>query len=774
MESLFFTVLNMSITASIVIAVVLILRLLFSKKMPKWLNFAIWGIVLLRLLVPFSIPSPVSIFNVVPQSQETMSTAEVGERVNRMEFVYQPFTQQHPQAEEASQNDASVPQQGQASPDRQPASVSWSEIVAGVWLAGVVLLLALSGLFYVRVKRQLKTATVIRNHPVLNECIRTVGIRRPVKIYQSPMFSTPVVSGIWRPKIILPAYFDIRDEEVLYHVMIHELVHIKRWDMLTKMISMIAVCIHWFNPLVWLAFYLSDKDMESACDERVLTFSSMDIRGDYARSLLTVAIRQQRLPISSGLVAFGESNVKTRVKAIMKYHRTTSVVVAAAVVVVIAVGCTLLSNAVPQQTEDTNISESQAPPSITSQPQQSEQSGESAPVTTDPAPAETEPDITNTPEEMDYSDYLKEYVLYLDFNGNMAPFSSPTEISPDDYFLYAIGKNYNIFIGKRSMAEAYGEEFAPIERPESYYDENYGYVYPQEEIEDTVREHFDVPVEYMRTAMSYLPEREGYAFPAGPGFGIDTEPIVTGVEQQNDLLFITYKVMTVPWETVDGDGIVTQHPAEYIMTKRLTVQLTEDGFQYISLEEAEPDVESIATVLVQNYISRYEVVCGGAPFADGSTVDIRYAYNYAIDKLLANGAAKEYAVYTDEVRPSGSQVWSYCEIPAERVYEIANEEFGIPAEAWNAVDYAEYDESQDAFNIGRSQPLDTDGTFLLEDAKDLGDDLVEVTVARKSKDKVVSRNIYTFQVSTDSVAENAYLSNYTITGQFVSCRPASA
>lgn len=778
MESLFFTVLNMSITASIVIAVVLILRLLFSKKTPKWLNFAIWGIVLLRLLVPFSIPSPVSIFNVVPQSQETMSTAEVGERVNRMEFVYQPFTQQHPQAEEASQNDASVPQQGQASPDRQPASVSWSEIVAGVWLAGVVLLLALSGLFYVRVKRQLKTATVIRNHPVLNECIRTVGIRRPVKIYQSPMFSTPVVSGIWRPKIILPAYFDIRDEEVLYHVMIHELVHIKRWDMLTKMISMIAVCIHWFNPLVWLAFYLSDKDMESACDERVLTFSSMDIRGDYARSLLTVAIRQQRLPISSGLVAFGESNVKTRVKAIMKYHRTTSVVVAAAVVVVIAVGCTLLSNAVPQQTEDTNISESQAPPSITSQPQQSEQSGESAPVTTDPAPAETEPDITNTPEEMDYSDYLKEYVLYLDFNGNMAPFSSPTEISPDDYFLYAIGKNYNIFIGKRSMAEAYGEEFAPIERPESYYDENYGYVYPQEEIEDTVREHFDVPVEYMRTAMSYLPEREGYAFPAGPGFGIDTEPIVTGVEQQNDLLFITYKVMTVPWETVDGDGIVTQHPAEYIMTKRLTVQLTEDGFQYISLEEAEPDVESIATVMMRKYITRYEVVCNGTPFSSVETMDTKLAFDYVIDLLPADGAAKEYAVYTDEVMPSGSQVWSHCKIPMERIYELMESEFGLSQEMLDpesfTEDFAVYNSDLGVFEVYESQPLDTEDTFLLEDAKDLGNDLVEVTVARKSKDKVVSRNIYTFQVSTDSVAENAYLSNYTITGQFVSCRPASA
>ena len=105
-----------------------------------------------------------------------MSTAEVGERVNRMEFVYQPFTQQHPQAEEASQNDASVPQQGQASPDRQPASVSWSEIVAGVWLAGVVLLLALSGLFYVRVKRQLKKPS--SQSSCAHECIRTVGSRQ--------------------------------------------------------------------------------------------------------------------------------------------------------------------------------------------------------------------------------------------------------------------------------------------------------------------------------------------------------------------------------------------------------------------------------------------------------------------------------------------------------------------------------------------------------------------------------------------------------------------
>ena len=210
------------------------------------------------------------------------------------------------------------------------------------------------------------------------------------------------------------------------------------------------------------------------------------------------------------------------------------------------------------------------------------------------------------------------------------------------------------------------------------------------------------------------------------------------------------------------------------MTKRLTVQLTEDGFQYISLEEAEPDVESIATVMMRKYITRYEVVCNGAPFSSAETMDTKLAFDYVIDLLLADGAAKEYAVYTDEVMPSGSQVWSHCKIPAERVYEIANEEFGIPAEAWNAVDYAEYDESQDAFNIGRSQPLDTDDTFLLEDAKDLGNDLVEVTVTRKSKDKVVSRNIYTFQVSTDSVAENAYLSNYTITGQFVSCRPASA
>ena len=105
-------------------------------------------------------------------------------------------------------------------------------------------------------------------------------------------------------------------------------------------------------------------------------------------------------------------------------------------------------------------------------------------------------------------------------------------------------------------------------------------------------------------------------------------------------------------------------------------------------------------------------------------------------------------------------------------------EFGLSQEMLDpesfTEDFAVYNSDLGVFEVYESQPLDTEDTFLLEDAKDLGNDLVEVTVARKSKDKVVSRNIYTFQVSTDSVAENAYLSNYTITGQFVSCRPASA
>ncbi|MBC8569701.1 M56 family metallopeptidase [Zongyangia hominis] len=766
MERLFFMILNMSITASVAIVLVMLLRLLLKKRAPKWLTFAVWGIVLARLLLPFSVASPVSIFNVMPQTQRTEIIAPQAGGVSRMEFIY------HPQVpSEGEGNLSGAPSGGQTNqtpPAKTPSGdtpapsetrkFSWSLAAAIFWLSGVGLMLCMSLIFFVRIKLRLRTAVALRNRAIVKECVRIVGIRRKVQVYQSNLFTTPVVSGIIRPKIILPDYLNLENEAVLRYILIHELVHIRRQDMLTKLLSLLAATIHWFNPLVWVAFFLSGKDMESACDERVLSFAPEDIRTDYARSLLAMAIRQQNLPLAAGMVAFGESNVRTRIRDIMKYQKRTAVAVALAALILVASSCTLLSNAKPQEAPVST------PPAVT-------------PVESGSSQSTSQPE-GNQPEvkQEDYTPYLKEYVLYLDAGGNMGLFSSPEEISPDSYFVYAVGRLYNYFIDKRNFAEIYGEEFARKEIPASYQDEQYGYIYPQEEIEKAVMEHFDVSVEYLRSASSYLPERQGYAFLAGPGFGEQTEPIVTGVEKDGNLLHITYQVMTVAatYEVYDENGVHEEdEPARYLGSKTLTVQLTDGGFRYLSLQTSPPDVSAISSQLLQNYAARYEVAAHGDAFSSGESINLKSAYFYAVDKLLANGAAKEYAAYSDEVSADGYPLWLKCDIPAQRVYETAFEDFGVPVEAWAegnfAANFVSYDPQTDTFAVLDSQPMTTDDTFVLEDAKDLGEGRIELIVSRKRGETTIDSHIYTFEVTTEEPGEEDSSPYAKVTAKFISC-----
>lgn len=759
MEQVFFAVVNMSITASVAIVIVLLLRIILKKKAPKWLMFAIWGIVLARLFLPFSVASPLSIFNAVPPSQRAELTAPETGRVSRIEFVYHPQAQQNtstdPGGTEKTDGPGQPPVSSEAGPEpgAAPRGISWPMAAACIWLAGVALMLGMSLFFFIKVKLRLRTAVKLRNQDIVEDCIRTVGIERTVKVYKSSMFTTPVVSGIFRPKIILPSYLNLENETVLRYILIHELVHIRRRDMLWKLLSLLGASIHWFNPLVWLAFYLIGKDMESACDERVLSFAREDIRSDYARSLLAMAIRQQNLPVAAGMVAFGESNVRTRIKDIMKYQKRTALAVVLAVVLLAVSSFTLLSN--PQALE--------SDPAPAPQPPQSQTAGNS-----DPPGQESKPE----PEEMDYTPYFKKYLIYLDADGNMGLFSSPEDISPDTYFSYAVGRLYNGFITKRNMAQAYGDEFARKDIPEEYYDEQYGNIYPQEEIEQAVMEHFDVTREYLRSASSYMPERQGYAFLSGPGFGETTESIITGVREDGSLLHITYQVMTqeATYEVYGEDGVTQEHvPARYLGSKTLTVREEGEKFWYVSLDTASPDTQAIANILMSSYVPRYEVASLGAAFSDAAAMDLHSAYFYAVDKLLANGAAKEYAVYSDELSADGSPIWLHCNIPAQRVYQTALEDFGLPIDAWEDSDISSYDPQTDTFSIGDSQPATTDDTFVLEDAKDLGNHRIELTVSRKQGETIIDSHIYTFAVTMEKPGEESSELFETMTAQFISC-----
>ena len=302
MTAVFVKILNMSLTAGYCIAAVIVLRFLLRKQ-AKILSYLLWSVVLFRLLVPFSITSSYSLLRidtaVVSQERlrgvgETAGTVWHGKGYildgtaqGTVEAV--PFA---PSAEEGTEKRAS----------------GWERAVlagAWVWLAGMVILLCYSLRSALRFRRFLADAA-----PVSEGCYEAAGI------------STPFVLGIIRPKIYLPK--NLQPEERQY-VLAHERVHIERKDYLVKLISWCAVCLHWFNPLVWIAFVLMERDMEMSCDEAVLQRMGEDVKEAYSLALLQFSSEESAAFGSP--IAFGEGNVKRRIQNILSWHKRRIVTV---------------------------------------------------------------------------------------------------------------------------------------------------------------------------------------------------------------------------------------------------------------------------------------------------------------------------------------------------------------------------------------------------------------------------------------------------------------
>jgi len=345
LENIFTTVLNMSITASIVAIIIILARAIFQKSLPKLFSYAIWGVVLLRLLVPFSFSSMLSIFNFLP-TPHTMIDNE--QNIGAIRYIPNEIgMMESPKVDVGSQiiNNSINNSLPAALPQ---ASVNPMQIImflAGlVWLAGVAAMLLYCIYSYVKAANRLKIATLLKDNTLLNECSQSLKLKRKVELFSSDIVNTPVVYGIIKPRIIIPKILSEMDTgDAKKYIIIHELVHIKRFDYLLKLLSVFALCIHWFNPVVWLSFKLFQKDMEIACDEKVMSVCEEDIRCQYATSLINMAAKQNGI-INGGLLAFGESNIKSRVKGIMNYKKPVffvGIVVAAALVVTAVV---LLTN----------------------------------------------------------------------------------------------------------------------------------------------------------------------------------------------------------------------------------------------------------------------------------------------------------------------------------------------------------------------------------------------------------------------------------------------
>ena len=301
MDSIFLRILNMSLTASYVILLVLLARLIL-KRAPKVFSYALWIVVLFRLICPFSFES---IFSAIPQSVPTVTAPP------RSYDVVFPAAGTSEWQEIIYQADHSA----------LPQTPVWTayDILAVIWLVGIAVLLIYSVVSLLRLRSRLVGSVKWRGN-----------------IYLADHIPSPFVLGIIRPKIYLPS--TIGEDERKY-IILHERTHIRRFDYIFKLLAFFALTVHWFNPLVWLAYVLHIKDMEMSCDESVMRHMDADIRQKYSASLLSFAAG--RRIIAGTPLAFGESDTKSRIKNVMSYKKPALwvAVTSAILVVLICVAC---------------------------------------------------------------------------------------------------------------------------------------------------------------------------------------------------------------------------------------------------------------------------------------------------------------------------------------------------------------------------------------------------------------------------------------------------
>ena len=324
---LFPTVLNMSLTASVVILAVLLARLLL-RRAPKVCAYALWAVVLFRLACPVSLTAGFSLLNLVDAPvQEAAGAATVVAYVPR-DVVHTPYPQVELPVPGVSQavNEALPQGEEQTVADPLEAPVA---IATLVWLAGVLGMGAYSALSLVGLRRRLVGAVPLEGN-----------------VYLADHIPTPFVLGVLRPKIYLPSSLPERERG---YILLHERHHIRRLDHLVKLLAYGVLCVHWFNPLVWAAFLLMGRDMEMSCDEAVMKKLGEGVRADYSASLLALATGRRIL--AGAPLAFGEGDAGSRVRNVLKWKRPKgwAVLLGAAACVAVIAACAANPAAEPEE-----------------------------------------------------------------------------------------------------------------------------------------------------------------------------------------------------------------------------------------------------------------------------------------------------------------------------------------------------------------------------------------------------------------------------------------
>ena len=309
MNEFFLKIINMSISASWLIFAVLILRLVL-KKAPKWVNVLLWGIVAIRLICPFSFESALSL---IPSAETFPKKIISGPSFDVQSGITPVDNRINDYLGDRYFEGVTVPANN---------GNNIMTILTIVWTIGILLLVAYTVISYWRLHREIDTA-----------------VRYKDNILQSENVSSPFVLGLIKPRIYLPFKLDGQDME---HVVAHEQAHIRRKDHWWKPLGFLLLTIHWFNPLMWLAYVLLCRDIELACDEKVIKGLSNEQRADYTQALVACSVNRRM--IAACPLTFGEVGVKERVKSVMNYKKPAFWVIIIAVIVCVGVAVCFLTN----------------------------------------------------------------------------------------------------------------------------------------------------------------------------------------------------------------------------------------------------------------------------------------------------------------------------------------------------------------------------------------------------------------------------------------------
>ena len=326
------SLLQMSFLGTVIILLIVVLRAVLINRLPKKTFLILWWIALIRLLVPFSIKSVTSIYSLLQSIYSDINPVRTAQTT-----TFLPIHGNMPEIANGL-SEAMV---------QRTESIS---ILSVIWLAGLLLCFGFFAVSYIKCYREFRFSLPVEND-ILEAWKEKHPLKRSLSIRQTETIAAPLSYGVIRPVILMPKNTEWKNIYQLRYVLEHEYVHIRRLDMLTKLIMIAAVCIHWFNPMVWVMYILFNRDLELSCDETVVRRFGMDIKSVYATALISMEEKKSGLtPLCN---SFSKNAIEERIRAIMKIKKTSkfAVIISAVLVICVTGGFATSASSLEKKTE---------------------------------------------------------------------------------------------------------------------------------------------------------------------------------------------------------------------------------------------------------------------------------------------------------------------------------------------------------------------------------------------------------------------------------------